>query len=43
MHIEIKKAALSGTLFLTYEYDETEAGRKTNHKCKSDEIGRAHV
>ena len=36
MHIEIKKAALSGTLFLTYEYDETEAGRKTNHKCKSD-------
>lgn len=36
-NIEINKASIVSSLFLSYEYDETEIGvRVTNHKCKSD-------
>lgn len=36
MHIEIKNAEITGSIFLSWEYDQTDTGRKTNVKAKAD-------
>lgn len=36
MHIEIKNAEISRSIFLKWEYDQTEEGRKTNVKASAD-------
>jgi hypothetical protein len=36
MQIEIKKAQITGRMFLSWEYDEVSGNRKTNLKAKSD-------
>lgn len=36
MHIEIKNAQITGSIFLAWEYTQTEEGRKTNIKAKAD-------
>jgi hypothetical protein len=36
MHIEIKNAEITNTIFLKWEYDQTDMDRKTNIKAKAD-------
>lgn len=36
MHIEIKNAQITGSIFLMWEYTQTDEGRKTNIKAKAD-------